>query len=321
MDDKIISNSFCSSHKNENENNKNSQKNKILYKFQILNTSPKKEKLLNKCYLINLDFITKNNMSVKDKIRKTNPNKSQDTKSSKLPLIKFKQKSIPLNTLTSSTKKISDDTSINRIINNGPKTIQVDLISSFMNPLDPAKTAKNNKSGESLNDSNEQLITDLNNNRKRINDIIEKINQRYFIRKSTVKYLTNLFFDGNRDLKYVNLSKIKGRRQPECYFYKNKNTITKNEIYRNNYNLYNKKMTQKKVYNTFKGKTIDRSQESNKVIISHLNKKLKSFHDLRIKQCKQLVDNTLNDLNKKKQKNLIFIENFKKSCDFKFDDF
>ena len=51
---------------------------------------------------------------------------------------------------------------------------------------------------------------------------------------------------------------------------------------------------------------------------AELEKQLKNFHRLKIKNCKNIVGETLNDLIKLKSKNIF--ENFKKLCDFKFDD-
>ena len=52
-----------------------------------------------------------------------------------------------------------------------------------------------------------------------------------------------------------------------------------------------------------------------------IDEKLKNFKELKIKKCKNLIDNALKDLIKAKEKNFIFIENFRKSCDFKYEDF
>ena len=51
---------------------------------------------------------------------------------------------------------------------------------------------------------------------------------------------------------------------------------------------------------------------------AELEKQLKNFHRLKIKNCKNIVGETLNDLIKLRSKNIF--ENFKKLCDFKFDD-
>ena len=51
---------------------------------------------------------------------------------------------------------------------------------------------------------------------------------------------------------------------------------------------------------------------------AELEKQLKNFLRLKIKNCKNRVGETLNDLIKLKSKNIF--ENFKKLCDFKFDD-
>ena len=51
---------------------------------------------------------------------------------------------------------------------------------------------------------------------------------------------------------------------------------------------------------------------------TELEKQLKNFHRLKIKNCKNRVGETFNDLIKLKSKNIF--ENFKKLCDFKFDD-
>ena len=82
--------------------------------------------------------------------------------------------------------------------------------------------------------------------------------------------------------------------------------------------LYNK-YKDKKV-NIFEEKINEKANNADKLKILKLKKQLKYFHRLKIKNCKDRVKETLDDLNKLKSKNMVFFERFKKECDFKFDD-
>jgi len=305
MENYTVSKSYFKNIIKKDKNKNNEIKNKILYKFKIMDNNPKIHNHLRKNYFINLNTLTKNNFSLpKTKI-------NDDMKD--LPLINSKDNKINFNTITiSKSRKELDNKEYNLIKNNDLKTI---TINSNLNHTKIYKNKNNFKSSISLTEPFENL----KNENKKYNDIINKINERYFIKNSTIRYLNNLFNVNNErnDLKVVNLSKIK--KQNEINFKKNNNNLNLNKIYE--YKSYiNKKPIHKKI-NSFTKKINENNNDKYKLNKSSLDEKLKHFQQLKIKNCKNLVDIALKDLMKTKEKNLVFIENFRKSCDFKFEDF
>lgn len=291
-----------------NRNSSKDIKNKILYKFNIMDNNPKSQNHNGKCYLINLNFLTKNNFSLpKQKVKK---------KDDKLPLITLNENKTNFNTLSfSKSNQELDNKKYKLTEKNESKTIPINF---NINQNKKYKNKKNYKRTISLTEPYEHL----NYENKKYNDIINKINERYFVKNSTLKYLNKLFFgnNGRNDLKVVNLCKIKekDKKQNEINYNKNDN-LKINSIYE--YKSYlNKKPIYKK-FNSFNEKMNDNTNEFNKINKSNLDEKIKSFQLLKIKKCKNLVDSALKDLMKTREKNLIFIENFRKSCDFKYEDF
>ena len=295
--------------------NKSEVKNKILYKFKIIDDNRKKQKSIGKCYLINLEFMINNNYSL--------PKKNNKLKN--LPPIKLKENNF--NIITSSNlskigKKEDTLSSIKKNEINKSKTINLDfnyINSSINNNNERYKNNKNYyKSSISLTDSYGNLKKENWNRNNDYNNFIEKINSRYFAKFSTINYLTNLFFGDSlsHDLKYVNLSKIKGKKRKENY------TNEINNLKMNNfdkYNLYfNKKPFNKKLINE---KNNENPYEVFRINKSNLDEKIKKFKKMKLKKCKDLVDNAIQELKTTKENNLIYIENFRKSCDFKYEDF
>ena len=291
-----------------NRNSSKDIKNKIIYKFNIMDNNPKSQNHNGKCYLINLNFLTKNNFSL--------PKKKVKKKDDKLPLITLNENKTNLNTLSfSKSNKELDNKNYKLTEKNESKTIPINF---NIKQNKRYKTKKNYKRAISLTEPYEHL----NYENKKYNDIINKINERYFVKNSTLKYLNKLFFgnNGRNDLKVVNLCKIKekDKKQNEINYNKNDN-LKLNSIYE--YKSYlNKKPIYKK-FNSFNENLNDNTNEFNKICKSNLDEKIKSFQLLKIKKCKNLVDSALKDLMKTREKNLIFIENFRKSCDFKYEDF
>ena len=133
-------------------------------------------------------------------------------------------------------------------------------------------------------------------------------------------YLTSLFY-GNpemHDLKVVNLSKIKGEKQ-NYNNYMERNNLKLNNTSKNN--SYFGKRTINKRFNYFNEKAFENSIDDYKVKKLNLDEKIKSFHNLKMKKCKMLVNSALKDIIKTKKDNLACIENFRKDCDFKYEDF
>ena len=296
----------------ENLNEKNNSvenKNKILYKFKILSKNPKYQNQIGKCYLINLNFTTKSSLS-QTKIKKRHE---------KLPLIKIKYNQTKLNTITSSKSRESPNKEKNKLTSsNEYKTLPLSFNPSHTKTY---INLKNKKSSPSLTESSTYSKTNKENKTK-YNDIINKINEKYFVKNSTMKYLTTLFFGNNdiHDLKYVNLSSIKDKKQKYINVNDNKNKQL-NNVSKYNYKL-NIKLPHKR-YDSFNDKTIENYNENEmfKNRKYYINEKIKKFKNLKLKKCKELVDDALKDLIKTKEKNFIFIENFRKSCDFKFEEF
>ena len=108
----------------------------------------------------------------------------------------------------------------------------------------------------------------------------------------------------------IDLKKIKGNNKRKYLMKKDKE---------NNYNFLYFRKNKIKPINT-EEKLNDKANIAYKLTKEELDKQLKHFYKLRINNCKNKVNETLNDLMKLKNKNSIFIEKFKKSCDFKFDD-
>ena len=290
-------------------NNKKKTQNKILYKFHIRNNKSCHHNFMGKCYLVNIDFLNGKNLTLA----------KNKTKLEKLPIINIKDNKPSLNTniILSKIRKTLPNKIESFYEKNEFKTIPINL--KIIHDQTKAYQKKNNyKSTISLTESSGS--SRINNNHNKYDDIIEKINQRYFMKKSSIKYLTKLFFGNNEihDLKVVNLSKIKDKKQNEI------NDNLKNKIKYNNKSKYNsyfrRKLFNKRInsFNENKDENMNYIYTLNK---SNANKILKNYQNLKIKESKILVDNALKDLLKEKEKNLIYIENFRKSCDFKYEDF
>ena len=288
-------------------NYRNKTHNKILYKFQIKNNNSNHHNYIGKCYLVNINFLSGKNTSFP----------KNKTKPEKLPIINIKENKPNLNTITSSKNcKTLNNYKLKLSEKNESKTIPFNL-KLIHNQTKGYQKNNNYKSTTSLTESSVNLKKD---NHNKYNDIIERINQKYFMKKATINYLTNLFFGNNEihDLKVVNLSKIKDKKQNEIN-YNLKSNIKYNSI--SKYNSYFRRKPLNKKLNSFNEKNYENINDIYKLSKLNVSERLKNFKNLKIKQSKELVDNALKDLIKAKEKNLIYIENFRKSYDFKFEDF
>ena len=289
-------------------NNSPDNKNKILYKFKIMSKNPKYHNQIGKCYLININFTTKGNLS-QTKIRK---------KHEKLPLIKIRDNPSNLNTFTATkTREPINKEKFKLTINNEYKTIPLTFEPNNSQKRYNYKNQRNKNSSTSLTESS-AYSKKVNEKKTKYMDIMNKINERYFVKNSTMKFLTSLFFGSNdmHDLKYVNLSRIKDKK-PQDININNKRYSSFNNTSKYNYKL-NKRFQHKK-----RDSLNEKINENDflKINRSNIKEKIKKFKNLKLKKCKELVDGALKDLIKTKEKNLIYIENFRKSCDFKFEDF
>ena len=295
--------SSFSSHSKENIKDKNNEnKSKLVYKFKILNDCPQSNKYMGKCYLVNINSSLKKNYSV-------------DKTKNKLPPIMIKESNNKLfNSINlSEDKKIKDLTHYELNSDRDKKFPTKNFISHSTKKFrNTEKHIFNYKSSVALTESN-------TNNRKGkalYDEIIKKINERYFIKKSTVQYLTSLFFGSNEvpDLKYVHLSKLKGKKEKEreIYNYKYQKMEKTNNLLKNN--LSDQKKSDTHDYNN------EKSSDSYKFNKYYVNERLKYFRDTKMRKAKNRVNHALKDLMKNQQKNLLFFNNIRKSCDYKYDD-
>ena len=298
---------------NKNENKKDIQ---ALNKLKIINNNNK-----GKCFLVNLKFVSSNNISL-PKAKTTIKNKNIK-KSDIFPVINFNQNNLHLNTINSvslsKNKKIAK-LKKNNTENNKYKTINLEFnLHLTTNNNNNSITNYKNKTNY-INHNSLQESSYFMNTKKRINEILEKINKRYFAKLTTINHLNELFYGNrdNQDIKYINLSKIKLRKNNDIYDNEN-NNIKISNIYR--YKTYAKKVTISKRINTFSERNKENSNEINNFKKINVNEKIQKFRSLKMDKCKDLVNNALKDLVKTRENNLNYIENFKKSCDFKYEDF
>ena len=177
----------------------------------------------------------------------------------------------------------------------------------------------NNHSSYDQHNNNQNNINPITmpNDSKKNNipdSFVKRINELYYPKLSTIKYLTNLFDDSEKnDLKKINLKKIKGNKRRSSVYMK-EDYLQSNFIHRYRQGIKNRKV------NSLDEKNNEVINNPYKLTKSQLENQLKKFHKLKIKMCKNKVNETINDLMKLKNKNKVYIEKFKKSCDFQFDD-
>ena len=275
--------------KSSSSKKKKINKSKLLYKFQICDSVPNKKLFMGQCFLIDLNSFAEKNVSHPRSVKKLD----------KLPAIKLKQKSNLEDSLTLQKSKSQNKKQYNNLkpLNNKywPKQLNsVDIVLSNL---------KRDSYG---------LETEQKNNNAP-DSFLKRINELYFPSRSRIKYLTKLFEDkANNELKLVDLKKIKGHSGVD---FQKKNGMGDND----NLVEYYKNNRYRKLNNTDE-KSNEETINNYRLTKAELEKQLKNFHRLKIKNCKNRVGETLNDLIKLKSKNIDYFENFKKLCDFKFDD-
>ena len=268
-------------------------KSKIIYKFKISDSTPNKKLFMGQCFLLDLDSVPEKKVSQSKSINKL----------VKLPSIfnkeEYKQKilnNLPLQRSKSQNKR--NDFRLNSIkAYKKPSPQEINTVDIY-----PPLNFKYNS---------QTLQTEPKNNVQ--DPFLNRINRLYYPKMSTLRYLTNLFEDNEKnDLRLIDLKKIKGNKKKKLLYKKESDNKL---IYMDLYNKYKDKKV-----NIFDEKINEKANNADKLKILKLKKQLKYFHRLKIKNCKDRVKETLDDLNKLKNKNMVFFERFKKECDFKFDD-
>ena len=279
-------------HRVDSNKKLNENKSKILYKFKIADSSPNKKIFIGQCFVIDLNLATDKDISTSKSINKLN----------KLPSILLKEKNNISDSLT-----LKKSQSQNKRKNFKLQSFKIDkkISNKQLNSIDIYPPINNRYDSLSLQtEPKNNYIPDA---------FLKRINDLYYPKYSRIKYLTELFEDNEKnDLKMINLKKIKGNNQKKYLLKKDK------ELKFNYLNLL-KKNKNKKIF-SLDDKLKDNEINAYKLTKAELEKQLQKFHQLKIKNCRNKVNETLNDLKKLKNKNMIFIENFRKSCDFQFDD-
>ena len=194
----FINNKNIFNKENKNENKKDIQ---ALNKLKIINNNNK-----GKCFLVNLKFVSSNNISL-PKAKTTIKNKNIK-KSDIFPVINFNQNNLHLNTINSvslsKNKKIAK-LKKNNTENNKYKTINLEFnLHLKTNNNNNSITNYKNKTNY-INHNSLQESSYFMNTKKRINEILEKINKRYFAKLTTINHLNDLFYGNrdNQDIKYI----------------------------------------------------------------------------------------------------------------------
>ena len=268
-------------------------KSKIIYKFKISDSTPNKKLFMGQCFLLDLDSVPEKKVSQSKSINKL----------VKLPSIFNKEENkqkilnnLPLQRSKSQNKR--HDFRLNSIkAYRKPSPQEINTVDIY-----PPLNFKYNS---------QTIQTEPKNNVQ--DPFLNRINRLYYPKMSTLRYLTNLFEDNEKnDLRLIDLKKIKGNNKKKLLYKKESDNKL---IYMDLYNKYKDKKV-----NIFEEKINEKANNADKLKILKLKKQLKYFHRLKIKNCKDRVKETLDDLNKLKSKNMVFFERFKKECDFKFDD-
>ena len=271
---------------------KNGNKSKILYKFKISGSTPHHKKYIGQYFLV--DFNSANNKIISQS--------KSNKKIVNLPTIVNKDKTQfmdNLSLLRSKSQNKRKDFRLNSIkINKDISRKRLSTVDIYppLDHIEESDTLKTESKNNNLPDS-----------------FLNRINNLYYPKMSRIRYLANLFDDNEKnDLKMIDLKRIKGK-QKKIVSEKKESTIRYDYM-----NLYNK--YKDKYRNTLEEKKSYKINKGSKLKMEHLEKQLKLFHKLKVKNCQNKVKETLDDLNKLRNKNSIFFEKFKGECDFKFDD-
>lgn len=275
----------------DSSKNIKANKSKILYKFKISDSTPNKKEFMGQCFLLDLNSGPEKYISPSKSIKQLD----------KLPSIFLQEKNKLIDSLTLQKSKSLDRRINLRLgtnkIKKKPTLNQLNEISIYprLNQNSGSNTLPTEPKNKDASDS-----------------FLNRINRLYYPKLSTIRFLTNLFDDSEKaELKMINLKRIKGKNNKQLLF--KKAAINK-------YNMNSYEKNKNKNIKSFEGKFMFKSNNEMKLKILKLEKQLQNFHKLKINNCKNKVNETLNDLKKLKDKNLVFIEKFKKECDFKFDD-
>ena len=240
-------------------------KSKVLYKFKISDDIQKKKLFMGQCFLIDLNFESIKNSSQSKRLPKLN----------KLPSILIGDKS-----------KISDSLTLQR------SQSQNKSLDYKFNPFKSSKKKPKPLNSfdiySSLNsDKNLHTIQPETKNNFANDAFLKRINDRYYPKFNKIKYFTRLFEDNDKnDLKMIDLKKIKGNNKRKYLMKKDKE---------NNYNFLYFRKNKIKPINT-EEKLNDKANIAYKLTKEELDKQLKHFYKLRINNCKNKVNETLNDL-------------------------
>ena len=133
-----------------------------------------------------------------------------------------------------------------------------------------------------------------------------------------MKYLSTLFYDPYeaRDIKYINLSRIKDKKKIEINNYNDKQKRNKNNLFRINRNLHRKKII-RNVINSVDEKYKDNYNDPYKLNKFNLLEKLKN---LKIKKSKELVNNAINDVLTTRRCNQLYFDKIRKDCDYNYNE-
>ena len=312
--------------KKENKKEKEKEKekeNKIFNNFKITNNSPYHHNSTGKCFLVNLKFLSNYNITSLPKAKTTIKQKTTK-KPDIFPVINFNQKNLHLNTINplhsmslTKNKKIKKLKKFNtNTENNKYKTINLEFNLNL-------STNNNSNGGNKTNYSNNASLSQSSyflDTKNRINEILEKINKRYFVQLTTINYLNDIFYGNrdNQDIKYIDLSKIKIKKKKDIYDDDNNNFKINNiSRYRSNA----KKININRRINTFSERKKENSNDIYNYNKINVNERIKKFRNLKMNKCKEMVNKALKDLIKTRENNLNYMESFKKSCDFKYEDF
>lgn len=275
----------------DSSKNIKANKSKILYKFKISDSTPNKKEFMGQCFLLDLNSGPEKYISPSKSIKQLD----------KLPSIFLQEKNKLIDSLTLQKSK-----SLNRRINLRLETNKIKKKPTLNQLNEISIYPRLNQNSGSYTLPTEPKNKDASDS------FLNRINRLYYPKLSTIRFLTNLFDDSEKaELKMINLKRIKGKNNKQLLF--KKAAINK-------YNMNSYEKNKNKNIKSFEGKLMFKSNNEMKLKILKLEKQLQNFHKLKINNCKNKVNETLNDLKKLKDKNLVFIEKFKKECDFKFDD-
>ena len=230
-------------------------KSKIIYKFKISDSTPNKKLFMGQCFLLDLDSVPEKKVSQSKSINKL----------VKLPSIfnneENKQKilnNLPLQRSKSQNKR--HDFRLNSIkAYRKPSPQEINTVDIY-----PPLNFKYNS---------QTIQTEPKNNVQ--DPFLNRINRLYYPKMSTLRYLTNLFEDNEKnDLRLIDLKKIKGNKKKKLLYKKESDNKL---IYMDLYNKYKDKKV-----SSLDEKVNEKANNVDKLKILRLEKQLRYFHKLKI---------------------------------------